>query len=153
MLRGVVIGGLIERLGEIGKNEESVGEAFGNPHLTLVISREVLPTHLPKVGELRRRSTATSKTSPSDHPHEFSLGLVDLVVEAAEDVAGRAGVVVLDEGAGAVCHVTEFVFAEGLHEEAAGVGMDRGFEDEDVGDAGGDDNHSRPGLPSTRSSY
>ena len=76
-----------------------------------------------------------------DHPHEFSLGLLNLVVQAAEDVARGAGVVVLDEGAGAAGRTTEFVFAERLHEEAAGVRMDHGFEDEDVGDGGGDDVH------------
>ncbi len=85
------------------------------------------PYHCPKVGELRRRSTATSNTSPDGHPHQFALGVFHLEMQAAQDAARRPTVVVL--------HKVEIeprrakrLPVPGFHEKTALVAEDPGLQ-------------------------
>ena len=65
-------------------------------------------------------STATSKISPCDRPHQLALGVAELGVEAAQRPAHREGVVVLDEGLGDAA-LAVLLLVVGLEEEAAVV--------------------------------
>ena len=60
-------GDLVGEVGDVREHEEAVREALRDPELRVVLVGEHgRRTSAPKVGEPRRRSTATSKTAPRD---------------------------------------------------------------------------------------
>ena len=65
MLRRVVVGGLVEELGAFAEHHEAVCEAFGIHSWRWFCALRWVPNQRPKLGELLRRSTATSNTSPA----------------------------------------------------------------------------------------
>lgn len=67
-----------------------------------------------------------------DDADELSLGVLDLIMESAEDAFGGAGVVVLDEGDRGTDGCFEGALVEAFEEEAAGVGENLGGEDEHI---------------------
>jgi len=65
-------------------------------------------------------------------------------MQAAEDAADGARVVVLDEGCADASGLFEDAGVEGFEEETAGIAEDFGFEDEQIGDGGADDVRGEP---------
>ena len=65
------------------------------------------------------------------------MRILDLVVQAAQDVFGGFGVVVLHEFTLEAGGLLEGPGVEAFEEEAAVVAEDLGFEDDDFGDGGG----------------
>ena len=61
----VVVGAFVNEFGLFTQYIEAVGKAFGHPELVFVFGGEDGTGPLAKSGELRRRSTATSNTSPA----------------------------------------------------------------------------------------
>jgi hypothetical protein len=67
---------LVEKLSHLARNDKPIGKARRHQELARVVS----VYHLPKLGDERRRSTATSNTAPLGHPNQFALWLLDLVM-------------------------------------------------------------------------
>ena len=83
-----VVGRLVEELGGVGQHEEAVRESRRDPQHPLVRRPTArTPTQRPNVGEPRRRSTATSNTSPAIDAHQLALRVLDLVVQPAQHAA------------------------------------------------------------------
>ena len=118
-----------------------MGEALGNPHLPPVRGREALPHPAAERGRAAPKIHRHVEHLPRHHAHELALRLARLEVQAAQHAGGRARVVVLDERARAPGGAAEPVVAEGLHEEAARVFVHLGLEDEHAGNGGGDGLH------------
>ena len=69
------------------------------------------------------------------------MRVLDLVVQAAQDILGGFGVVVLHELALEAGGLLEGPGVEAFEEEAAVVAEDFRFEDDDFGDGGGGGDH------------
>ena len=96
--RRVVVSALVLEIGRLADSTRNPCANPGGTHsMWLLASDSSAPTQRPKVGELRRRSTATSKTAPLTTRTSFPCGLLHLVMQPAQGVACRAAVVVLHE--------------------------------------------------------
>lgn len=127
MLGGVVVGGFVEDFGGFGKDKETVGETDGHPELFFVFGAEAFSNPLAEAGGALADVYGDVEDFALDDADEFALGLLDLVVEAPEDVLGRAGVIVLDEAGFNVELVLEVFLVEALEEKAAIVTEDFGL--------------------------
>src|SRR5262249_60729755 len=98
MLRRVVIGRLVEKVGAVREDEEAVGKSGWNPQLPMIVSAQFDAD--PAAERWRRFSQINRCVKyPSGHdPDEFSLGPLNLVVKAAQHAAPRTRVIVLHEG-------------------------------------------------------
>src|SRR5882762_6950411 len=80
-----------------GCHQKSVGEARRNPQHALVLARKAHGFPSPKA----RRTSAKVYSNIQDlafgHPHKFSLRLLNLIVQTAQHIAMRAGMIVLYE--------------------------------------------------------
>ena len=74
VLRRVIVGGLVKKFRRFAQHEKAVREAFRDPDMFLFAADNTMLTNLPEVGELRRRSTATSKTWPAITWTSFPCG-------------------------------------------------------------------------------
>ena len=100
LVLGVVeVGALVLDVDVLAQDAEAVGEAGRDPELAEVLAGEDEPTHLPKVGEPRRMSTATSNISPATARTSLPWGS-SAARGAPAACPGPTRVVVLDEGAG-----------------------------------------------------
>ena len=63
--RIVVVGALVHEIGDLAQRPGSRGRNPADPQRAPVVRARGTPTQWPKVGEPRRMSTATSKTSPA----------------------------------------------------------------------------------------
>ncbi|MNZ34145.1 hypothetical protein D3C78_515160 [compost metagenome] len=75
-------------------------------------------------------------------PHQLALGPPHLVVQAAQDAALRARVIVLDESALDAGRVREGAGVVAFVKEAALIAEDLGFEDQHVGEVARNDFHT-----------
>lgn len=88
VFRGVVVGGLVQELGHFAGDIEAVGEAFGDPELALVVGAEDDADPLAEGGGAAAQIDGHVKNFAGDDADQFSLGLLDLVVQAAQDAPG-----------------------------------------------------------------
>ena len=70
------------------------------------------------------------------HEHQLVLGLLDLVVQAAQHIFGRSTVVVLDKIHATPDEISELAAFETFKKEAPLVAEHFGFDDENVGYGG-----------------
>ncbi len=143
VLGRVVVGGLVEEVRALAEHDESVGEARGHPHLALVLFAQLLADPLPEGGRTPAQVHGDVEDGAAHDTHEFPLGLADLVMQAAQDAARTAAVVVLYESVAAAGGFVEGALVETLEEETASVAEHLGLEDDDVGNARGKDVHGK----------
>lgn len=127
------VGGLVEELGVFAEHHEAVREAGRNPHLALVLRAQAFAYPL---AEGRRAATQVDgyvEYLAESGAHQFSLGLPDLVVQAAEDATGGTRMVVLDEADRMTAGFLEGALVVAFEEESAIVAEHPGFEEDDVG--------------------
>lgn len=96
-LGGVVICSFVKDFGEWGNDEKAVGETGGDPKLAMVFGAEEAADPLAKMGGIFADIYGYVKDGTHGGADQLALGLLDLVVESAQDVLGGAGVIVLDE--------------------------------------------------------
>lgn len=118
---GVVVGGLVEDFGGFGEHLEAMGEAFGDPELVFVFGGEVDAYPLAEGWGGTAQVYGYVEDFALDDADELALGVLDLVMETAEDAFRGAGVVVLNEGDGSADGVFEGPLVEAFEEEAARV--------------------------------
>jgi len=99
---GVVeVGGFVEDLRGVGEDEETVGEAFGNPEELEVVVRglslEVKASPFAEVGRVGAEIDGDVPDMTGEDADEFTLGLAELVMQTAEYALNRKGLVVLNE--------------------------------------------------------
>src|SRR5690606_19350985 len=82
---------------------------------------------------------------PACYPHQLPLGMLDLVVQAAQHAGHRAGLVVLHEGGVDARRFGELAGVEALEEVAAVITEDLRLDDQDFGQGGLEDIHRRLG--------
>ncbi len=109
------------------ENTEAVREADRAVELVKVLVGELEPSHSPKVGDPRRRSTTTSRIVPRAQRTSFAVPLADLEVHASHDALPGTGVVVLHELLGNA-EVGVHVAPIALVEEAPLVSVDHGLD-------------------------
>ena len=99
--RVVEIGGLVEDLGRVGEDKEAVGKAFRDPEelevLAPRLSFEVEAGPFAEVGGVPAEIDGDVPDMPGEDADKFALGLVELVMQAAEHALDGKGLVVLDE--------------------------------------------------------
>ena len=118
-----------------------MGEAGRDPELAVVLLRQLDADPLAEAGRGLAQVDGHVEDAAAGDPHELALGLLDLVVQAAQYALAGAGVVVLHEVRREAGGVLEGLGVEALHEEAAGVAEDFRFEDQQVRDRGRDHFH------------
>jgi len=74
-----------------------VGESGGYPQLAAVFRTEGETDPLAKSGRAFSDIHSDIKHLAGGDPHQFTLRLLDLVVQAPQDILGGTGVVVLDK--------------------------------------------------------
>ena len=110
-----------------------MGKPFWHPQLVLVFS-----------GKVRAYPFAERRRAAPDihghveyfsvhHTHQFALGAVKLIVQAAQDAFHGAGVVVLNKLHRAPDGVFKLAVVEAFKEKPAIIPKDLGFESHDVG--------------------
>ncbi len=103
----------------------------------------VTPTHRPKVAEPAAHIDGDVEDLAADDSNQLALGTPQLQMQAPQRSAGRFRMVVLHERAvDAVLAIAIGVI--GLEEKAAAIDVHRRLDDQDLGDAGGNDAHVRP---------
>jgi len=96
--------GLVEDFGGLGQDEESMRKAFGNPEeldfAVFIAGLEIECGPASKVGRFAAEINGDVPNVAGKDTDEFSLGMTELVVEAAEHAACGKRLVVLSEGRG-----------------------------------------------------
>ena len=135
---------LVGEEGVILEDGEAVGETAGDEELAAVVGGEEDRNVLAEGGGTLADVHGDIPDGAAEDTDEFGLSVgAGLPVEAADNAAGGAALVVLDEvGEDAGGFVAGGVV--GFAEVATGVGEDVGDDDLDVGDGGGEDFHVRP---------
>jgi hypothetical protein len=136
---GVVVGGFVQEVCGFRQDHKAVGKALRNPHLFLVVFGQLYPGPLAKGGGAFADVHRHVKHRAAHHAHQFALGLLQLVVQAAQHALGAAAVVVLHKVHIQASDMVEVLLVEAFKKEASAVAEHFGFEDEQVGDVGGGD--------------
>ena len=74
-----------------------MGESGGNPETLLVLGTQNMPVPLTKCRRVSAKIDKDIKNRTLRHPDQFSLRSLDLIMEPAQHIFGRAGVIVLNE--------------------------------------------------------
>jgi hypothetical protein len=97
VLGGIVVRGFVKHLRRLAQHEEPVRKALGDPELLLVGRRQ----HVAKIFSKRRRTAAQIDSDiedlTRDDAHQFSLRPAQLIVQSAQNMSERIGVIVLKE--------------------------------------------------------
>ncbi len=91
----IEIGGFVEDLGGIGEDEEAVSEAFGDPEELEGVGVEVEAGPFAEVGGAWAEVYSDVPDMAGEDADELSLGLSELIMEAAEDAFGGERLVIL----------------------------------------------------------
>jgi len=111
-------------------------KAFGYPELAPVFGRKYFANPLAEgFGAFSEVDRDIEDLALCD-AHEFALGLLNLVVQATQDVFGGATVVVLHEIYVAADKVSKLLAVKIFKKEAPLISEHLGFDDEHVGDGG-----------------
>src|SRR5581483_10588539 len=124
VLRRPVVRRLVEEVGRLREHQEAVAETGRDPEQLMVLSRQAQPDPF---AEARTRSAQVDddvEHFAGDDAHELSLRLLDLVVQAAENSARRARMIVLHEVDVDAGRVAESATVVALEEEAARIAED-----------------------------
>ena len=133
---GIVnIGALVAELGYVGKDQEAVGEAFGDVEHFLVLGAQGYAHPFAVGGGAGAAVYGYIVHFAHGDADQLALGVVFLEVQAPEDAFGAAALVVLDEGLvdARDGEVVQFI---GFHEVAPVVTEDFRLDDDDPGDFG-----------------
>ena len=90
MLRRIEIARLVEDLGRFRNNQEPVSKPGGDPRHLPALGRKGKSGPLAKRGRPPAKIYRDIKNLTRDHPYQFPLRLLDLVVEPTQDIAHRA---------------------------------------------------------------
>ena len=136
---GVVVGGFVQEVRGVRQDHKAVGKALRNPHLFVVVFGQLYPGPLAKGGGAFADVHRHVKHRAAHHAHQLALGLLQLVVQAAQHAAGAAAVVVLHKVHIQTGDLLEVLLVEAFKKEASAVAEHFGLKDEQVGDVGGGD--------------
>ena len=99
--RVVEVSGFVEDFGGVGENEETVGEAFGDPEELEVVVRglgfEVKAGPFAEVGGVATEVDGDVPDVAREDADELALGFAELIVQAAKDTFDRERLIVLNE--------------------------------------------------------
>ena len=104
-----------------------------HPELPVVLLRQLHTNPLAKRGGGLAQINRHIKHGTPHHPHQFALGLLNLVMQASQHALGRPGMVVLHKGHVQASGRPEGLFIETLKEKTARVTEHTGFDDEHIG--------------------
>ena len=142
--RVVATSRFVEDLSGLGKDEEPVSEAFGNPEkfeFALVIAGlEVEGGPAAEIGRITAEIYGDVPDMAGENADEFALRMPELVVKAAENTASGKRLVVLGEGRGKA-ERSKGVGVEDFSEPSARIAKASGFEDFYIAQGGITDGH------------
>ena len=143
MRRRIKIRAAVHEIREVAQHQKAVGEPRGNPQHVMVFigQRDARPST-----ECRRAAPDIDgdvEHRAGDHADQFSLGVLNLVMQPAQSVFGGAAVVVLHKlrvasGGG------KLALLPGLEEKSACIAEDSWTNEYDIRDCGGLKLHVRP---------
>ena len=148
-----VVGGFVEKVGGIRENDETVGKARWDPELSVVFCAEDFSNPLTASGRVSANVDRDVEHSALGDTNEFSLGTLDLVMEASEDAFGAAAMVILNEVNWVTDGGIEKVFAKGFLKESASVAVNFWFDADDVRNGQAGECHRSAGLVRSRMRY
>ena len=119
MLWEPVIGGLVQKLRRVRKHCKAMCEAFRYPQHALVFGGQFHCNMLPKGRRAAANVHHDIEYRALHHAYQFALRVLDLVVQAAQHVFGRARMVVLHEIYIAASQFGEFAPVEAFKKETA----------------------------------
>src|SRR5258708_5961849 len=146
---GVEVGALVLHGGRVAGDAEAVDEAGRHPELAVVLAGEDGAHPTAEGGRARPDVDRDVEDLALQGTDQLALGFPGLRVQAAQDVAVRVGLIVLDEGAGQAFGLELFPVID-LEEEAALVGEDSGLDEDDLGN--GERHESQAFAPRPRRS-
>src|SRR5690606_30325970 len=117
-------------------------EPLRNPELTLVCRAEADPDPAAEAGRIAAQIHRDIEHFPGDHAHQLSLGLLDLVVQPAQNATLGLGMIVLDELPFQARGFLESGCVEAFIEETAFIPENLWFDDQHVWNAGLDHFHA-----------
>ena len=112
---------------------EAVGEAGGNPYLTVAAGIESDSRPLAEGGGTSADVHRHIEYLAGEHPHQFALRMPQLIMQAAQNAFHRFALILLHEVGGDAA-LAEMRGAPSLDEVAALVFVDGGLEDQHFGD-------------------
>ena len=115
-----VVGGLVQAFGALAGNHEAVRKARRYPQLAPVFRRQFNPHPAPEKGGGTAHIDHHIVNRPLSHPHQLSLRLTDLVVQAAQDIPGGLGMIILNKIARQACQFFEPACIETLEKKTRG---------------------------------
>jgi hypothetical protein len=124
---------LYRKVGAVREHEEAVGKSGRNPQLPMIVPAQF---GAGPAAERRRGLSQIDrgiKCTSGHHADELPLGLLDLVVQAAQNPALRARVIVLDEPDVEADSIAKPSGVPALQQEATLVSEYLRLEDQDVG--------------------
>ena len=142
MFRRVVVGGFVQKLCGIAGHQKAMRKACRYPELLAVVFAQLHAHPLPEGGGALADIHRHIKYRPAHHAHQLALGLLDLIMQAAQHALGAAAVVVLHKVQVQAGGMVEGFLVEAFEEETTGVAEHFGFDDEYVWNGGGGDFHA-----------
>ncbi len=127
-----------------------MGKAGRHPELFVVVFGQLHTGPLAKGGRTFADVHRHVKHGAAHHAYQLALGLLQLVVQAAQHAFGAAAVIVLDKVHIQASDLVEVLLVEAFKKEASAVAEDFGLEDQDVGDVGGCDGVGHVGSNRSR---
>ena len=100
MLRRPEVGGFVEDFGSVGEDHEAVCETGGNPEHFAIGGAQSFSHPLAEGGRIAAEIDGDVVDFSPETADEFSLGLLDLVVETTHHALVGEGLIVLNEGTG-----------------------------------------------------
>lgn len=125
-----------------------MGKAGRHPELFVVVFAQLHTDPLAKGGRAFADVHRHIKHGATHHAHQFALGLLQLVVQAAQHAFAASAVVVLHKAHIQASDLLEVLLVEAFKKEASAVAEHFGLEDQNVGDVGGGDGVGHGGYNS-----
>ena len=100
MFGRVKIGCFVKHVSLVRKHAESMRKARGNPQHALVLSRQSHPLPAAKGRRTPAHVHGNVQNFPLHHAHKFSLRMLYLIMQAPQNVARRAGMIILHKALG-----------------------------------------------------
>ena len=134
---GVIVRRLIQEVGRLAQHHKAVGKARWHPELAVVVFGQLAADPLAKSGRAFADVHGHVKHGAAHHAHQLALGLLQLVVQAAQHALGAAAVVVLHNVHIQAGDFGKVLRVEAFKKEAPAVAKNLRLKDQDVGDGGG----------------
>lgn len=127
----VIIRALVFKVSHLGNYLKTMRKTRGHVNLNLVLRRQKHGRHLSELGRGRINVHDHIEDLSTNHPHQFSLGVIPLKMESTQDTSAGTRMIVLHER-----QIDSRLFPvslrlEGLQKESALISKNTRFDEDD----------------------